>query len=313
MADNSLFDLDGELFNSGKNKTNNKDKVKKSSDDLTIYQKTLEHLFGFYECINFISKQKRYGANIKIDKNIIYLDSIASKDFFMSDGKQIKTIKYEMEKGKKVMKTYPVNPFITCIYDFFHLIDWACAYIYKNHLYLIANNKSVNSPHYSHLKYFGLAIYCDNIDKFKIFNETEFLDLRSMKYLVDDIYEDPDDEYSEVSEEVTLYVEENHIEKQLRCMVLNSNNSHLIHSFSEKEFEQEHNKFSKIIKTNPDKAMGRFNLQYSGMREFYDADTLMVNQNRRSYINEELDAGMLKIGVNVTDYEKLDDINSELK
>ena len=307
----SIFDTNSELFNDKSNESIIKTNVKTSNSELFNYQKTLEHLFGFYECINYISDKLYHASHVKIDKNIIYLDSIASKDFFMGDGSQIKNIVYKKEKGRRIRVEEICNPFITCKYDFFSFIDWECAYIYQNYLYLIANNKQVNSPYYSHLKYFGLAIYCDNIDKFEIFKNSNYLDLRTLKFQVNRIYEDPIDELDDsedFTEEITMFLEDRFIEKSIKCMILNSKNSHLINTFSNKEFEMEHEKFTRLIKdNNVDRKFGRYNIQFGSMNEFYDMKGF-INQERRSYINEEVDGGLLP----ESEREELKDTNASI-
>ena len=306
----SIFSADSDLFSDKQQEKIINNNVKNSEDDLSDYQKTIEHLFGFYECVNYISNQLYHAANIKIEKNIIYLDSIASKDFFMGDGNQIVNVVYKNIKGKRERIEEKCNPFLTCKYDFLHFVNWEFAYIYKNRLYLIANNKNVNSPFYSHLKYFGLSIYCDDASKFDIFKNTNYLDLRTIKFAVERIYTDDAIEYDteEFTEEISMFVEDQYIEKTIRCMVLNDKNAHLINSFSDKEFKEEHEKYTSLIKNgNIDRKFGKYDLQYGSIKQFYQPEYLL-NRNRRSYINEEIAGGLR----DETEREKLENVNESL-
>ena len=53
----SIFSADGDLFSDKQQEKIINNNVKNSEDDLSDYQKTIEHLFGFYECVNYISNQ----------------------------------------------------------------------------------------------------------------------------------------------------------------------------------------------------------------------------------------------------------------
>ena len=61
----SIFSADGDLFSDKQQEKIINNNVKNSEDDLSDYQKTIEHLFGFYECVNYISNQLYHAANIK--------------------------------------------------------------------------------------------------------------------------------------------------------------------------------------------------------------------------------------------------------
>ena len=51
----SIFSADSDLFSDKQQEKIINNNVKNSEDDLSDYQKTIEHLFGFYECVNYIS------------------------------------------------------------------------------------------------------------------------------------------------------------------------------------------------------------------------------------------------------------------
>ena len=86
------------------------------------------------------------------------------------------------------------------------------------------------------------------------------MDLRTIKFAVERIYTEDAIEYDteEFTEEISMFVEDQYIEKTIRCMVLNDRNAHLINSFSDKEFKEEHEKYTSLIKNgNIDRKFGK--------------------------------------------------------
>lgn len=292
--------MSGQIFNfeeglqegnilKSKSDTNVLNKKQQSGfSDLKQYQITLEHLSGFYDLVNYLSHQIYSAANIKIDKNIIYLDAIASQDFFI--GMPFKDKTYIRKNDKREIVDFEHNPFITCKYDFIHFIDWEYACIGQNHVYLIANNKDTNSVTYRNLKYFTLAIYCDMEDKLDVFREKDRLDFRTIKFSV----QSDVDEDGNIHETADMIVEHRYVEKSIKSFVLTEKNKDLIHYYNKKHLEEEHRNFQEFIKygnsgaangSEIDRKMSYINLKYNGLYNYYKIDT--ENKFKRNYEQED--------------------------
>lgn len=250
-----------------------------AEEELKSHQKILEHYTGFYDLIKFINKMKYQGANIKIEKNIIYLDSIASSHFFMINGFERKYHNYKTKKTK--IQSFP--PSITCKYDFIHLINWEAAYIYKEYLYLVASRKPSNTVQFKNINHFTLAIMCNMPEKFKMFENSNQLDFRKIKF----DYDEDEDEQGNIIQYGKLKVEENYVEKSIKCMILNEKNKDIIYENNEKQIKQELDKYQKLLSSKVDEKVGKYMNQFLGAFQFYEIN--IDNKAQRDYELEEKD------------------------
>lgn len=243
-----------------------------AAEELKKHQKVMEHMTGFYDLIFFVSKMKKMGAKIEIDKNIIKLDSIASNYFYMIPSF---THKYKIfKKGKPENKIVEYNPSITCIYDFIHLIDWEICYIYNDYMYLVAPPKTSDTEQLNNIRHFILAVQCNMPEKFNIFQKKSYVDFRKIKFNIieDEVYDD-DDELIEQIQMAKMTVEENYVEKTIKCMILDERTKYLINNHNSKLMEQEHQTYNKLINSPQGEQIGKFLKQFNGAYQFYDIST----------------------------------------
>ncbi len=255
--------------------------AKNAQEDLKHHQKVIEHFTGYYDLINFISKMKTIGAKIHIQNNIIYLDSIASSNFFMIPSFTTK-IRKRID-GQMTTVEHKYNPSITCKYDFIHLILWKTAYIYQDRLYLVAYPQHSETVQMNGLKFFTLSILCNMPEKFEIFNDFSEVDFRKIKF---DLIED-EDENGHTIQTVHTQVEKNYIEQSIKCMILNDSNSYLINQLNAKEMEEEHKKYRTALTMKADDRMGSFFQKYQGLMTRYNIQTT-CSGNEEEYRREKV-------------------------
>lgn len=261
-----------------------------NNDTLSSSQSILEHMCGSYDLINFINNELNTASNLKIEDNIIYLDYLSSKKFFIGPSFEEKynaTIFVKDEHGNKSKKRKEVvkvhNPFITCQYDFIHLVDWKIAYVYGDYLYLMANRKNVNSNSYKSMDNYCLAILCDNPNKFNALRDFNTLDFRKMIFNAYD--KDETHKVSNEGQSFELVVENKVVEKNIPIMFLTYENSYLIKKFSLSKLEEEYETYISLNKVKAEDRMGKYFTRYQSIMEHYNINT--TNQNQRDYEKED--------------------------
>ena len=71
-------------------------------------------------------------------------------------------------------------------------------------------------------------------------------------------------------------------------MIMNDENQNLIKRYSEAEFQEERQKYLDFIANKDiDSAMGKYNVQYASLNQFFDVET--KNTQQRDYESEEDD------------------------
>lgn len=257
---------------------------KTEHQNLLGYQRTIEHMCGFYDLINYVSKSLNEASKVDFKKNIIYLDSLASQSFFM--GKAF-YYKYKMiKKGKPIERVIQYNPFITCKYDFIHFINWSVIYIYKNYLYFTASHQEVESTDYKDIPTFSLAVYCDSEIKFEeIFGGYNKVDLRKIKFEIGHeltrkrdvsvstdlvIYEEQDLLENYDFDEVAIpVIEDKNVEKTIPLVFLNDDNAYLIENLTSQKEKADMEKLASIMNRSVDENMGKYHSPYKALYAAY--------------------------------------------
>lgn len=257
------------------------------ADTAAIHQKTLEHFCGFYDMINFMNKKIYASSQLRIENNIVFLDEIASRDFFLSPAISYK--KHVRQYNKKTEQTEIIvieenqAPFITCKYDFIHWVQWEHAYVHDHYLYLVAAPKKTGSQNLSSLNYFILAIYCDNISKFSCLYGKDTLDFRKIKFHT----EEYEDENGDEQERAIMYVEDRYVEQSIGLTYLNDDNIQLLYQYNEKEMKaaQEHYKsIFNLSSDGIDKMMGKLLNQDASLNQHYNIN---FGRNKvRDFVNQ---------------------------
>lgn len=260
------------------------------NENLAEYNVILEHMVGTYDFVKYLSKEVYQSSHLQIKDNCVFLDAIASSNFYMIPAWEKKYKKRE-RNGKIVEKVDKFNPSITCKHDFIHFVDWKKAYVYGNRLYLLASNRSLNTKSYRDMSYFSIAIECDMVDKMKIFDGHDFLDFRKIKFAREIDYVEKRDEdgvvmtnrygdvlYEEVDRD-TMFVENRYIEKSIPLKVLNNNELHLLSEYADEQFFKDREKYLSSVTQNTENkfANGQSYRSYG----FYGINT--SNQNVRDY------------------------------
>lgn len=279
------------------------------SQGVPFYVERLEHATGMASMLDFVSHHIRRGSPLNVKDDIIFFDSILSSKFLMG---RVRPHHYMHNDNESVKK---FNPFLCCYFDFIAHTRWERAYVWQDHIYLLAPKMELNSYSVKQIPAYTVAIKVDDVSKFQRWYGETHLDIRKVVHQmrtetemrdkngnvidladlqnidISSLTDSMIEELASITEHTNKIpiqmIEDSVVEQTIPLEFLNESNYHFIYSANRRKFAYQQQKMLELEGMSPEKRIGSHLMENQQLYQFFTIDT--QNKKQRVYGDEEVD------------------------